>query len=405
MTPTHTTRLPNGLQILSCPMPTRSATLGFWIINGVRHQAPDQNGYAHLLEHLLFKGTAYHDARALALRFEAMGGDINAHTGRELTALHGLVPADDLYDLAALFRDMLLQPGFTTHDVAQERGVVLQEMALIRENPEEALEEAAIERVWPGHPMGQPILGDSEVIQRAGVSALRDYLHGVLQGARLCVAAAGRVDHESLLRACAPLGEHPAGIIPMQTPPRFEPGEHTARRDVTQCHQTWLMPAPPIADPAYTALAFANHLLGAGTSSRLFQTLREERGLVYGVHSRLELYSDAGLWVIQTACDADRARDCRVTVADAVRGLIDRGPTPEEMENTRRHLRAGLLLEEDDPHARMERLAQEAIYLQRHPALEERLARIDAVTPPAVQSLLAAAWARTCYWEWMPLGK
>lgn len=402
MTSPNTTRLPNGIRVISYPMPTRSAALGFWIINGVRHQAPHQDGYAHLLEHLLFKGTAHHDTRALALRFEAMGGEINAHTGRELTALHGLVPADDLYDLAALFRDMLLQPGFTAHDVAQERGVVLQEMALIQETPAEALEEAAIERVWPGHPMGRPILGDSEIIRRAGVSALRDYLRGVLQGAPLCLVAAGRVDHASLLRACAPLGELPAGAIPTQAPPRFEPGEHTAHRDVTQCHQAWLMPVPPMADPAYTALVFANHLLGAGASSRLFQALREERGLVYGVQSRLELYSDAGLWLIQTACDHEHAIECRQAVEDTVRGLIEQGPAPQEMENTRRHLRAGLLLEEDDPESGMERLAREAIYLQRHPALEERLAWIDAVSSQAVQSLLANAWANAFYSEWRP---
>ena len=164
----ETTQLPNGVRVITRQLPQRhSAALGVWLINGTRHEAEHESGYAHLLEHLLFKGTAELDAAALAQRFDAMGGQVNAFTGRELTAFHGLVPAADIPELLRIFIDMLRQPRFTDADLALEKQVVFQEMAMVDDSPEEALEERGIARAWRGHPMGRPVLGAREQLSRA----------------------------------------------------------------------------------------------------------------------------------------------------------------------------------------------------------------------------------------------
>ena len=391
--------LPNGVQILSYPMATQSTSIGLWWVNGGRHQQPDQCGYAHLLEHLLFKGTAQYDAQALAHCFEAMGGQINAHTGRELTALHGLVPAENAPELLELFIIMLLAPTFTELDVTLECNVVLQEMAMIADQPAERLEERGIALSWPGHPMGWPLLGRREALEQTTTQALRDYWSTQLSGERLYVVAAGAMDHAELARRCAPLAALPAGAAPAQQPPHHSPGMHRESTSDEQRHLLWIMPAPAADHPDFPALLVANHLLAGGVSSRLFQELRERRGLVYDIQSRYEVYSDTGLWLIQTACDAREAQDCRSAVEDILQQLIVSGPEYAELETAQRHLRAGLLIEADDPESVMERLAHETIYLKHHPSLQDRSEQLAAVTPAKVSELLKRAVEHVTYIE------
>lgn len=399
----NTTRLANGVTLVSRRLPTaHSAALGLWILNGGRHQTPQQVGYAHLLEHLLFKGTQNHNALALARRFEAMGGQINAHTGRELTALHGLVPKDHLIELLELFIDMLMTPQFNEDDLGIEREVVLQEMAMIADTPEEAVEETAVERAWPGHPLGWPILGREAIIENASSAALHDYFRGLLTGGRLLIVAAGAVEHAALAQTCERLATLPAGAPPAQPPPRYAGGHHHEKHDLAQSHLIWAMAAPPITDARYPTLVLANHLLGGGASSRLFQEIRERRGLAYSIQSRLDLYSDTGLWMIQTACEPERAQECQRAVEDTLQHLIQHGPAHDELETSRNHLRASMLIGEDDPEECMERLAHEAIYLKRHLTMAERLALLDSVTQQAVVEALEQAWKNSLHLEWSP---
>jgi predicted Zn-dependent peptidase len=389
--------------VISQTVPGAHTTaLGIWVSNGGRHQLPAQAGYAHLLEHLWFKRTADHDTRALARRFEAMGGRVNAYTGREISALHGLVPSEDAAELAELFLSMLLAPRFDEQDLATERAVVLQEMAMIADDPDEAIEEWAIEQIWPDHAMGWPLLGRHQVLQEATAASLHDYARGLLCGGRLCVVAIGGIESDHFLNLCRPLASLPPGGTPVQPPPRFTQVRAVERCDVAQSHLLWAMPAPPVTHPDYPALLMADHLLGGGVSSRLFQELRERRGLVYAVHSRQELYSDTGLWLIQTACEPKHVHRCRAAVEACIRELIGLGPDLEEPEIARQHLRADLAIAEDDQEMRSERLAREALYLGRHPSLEERLTQLAQVTPEDIARVLRQAWTLTSYFEWSP---
>lgn len=392
------TQLPNGVRVITRQLPQRhSAALGVWLRNGTRHEADHESGYAHLLEHLLFKGTAELDAAALARRFDAMGGQVNAFTGRELTAYHGLVPTGDVPELLRLFIAMLRRPRFTDADLAVEKQVVFQEMAMVEDSPEEALEELGIARAWRDHPMGRPVLGEREQLAAADAAGIRGYLNSILSGERLYIVAVGEVDHAALVTAAQELADLPAAAPAETRPPVFHPGRYLEEGGGEQTPLLWLLPCPTPTDPDYYAAVMANHLLGGGGSSRLFQALRENSGLVYGIHSRLEPYSDTGLWLIQTACDPQKADLCRQGVEDTVAELLAKDVSHEELEMTRRYVEAGLLIEDDDPEASMERLARESIYLQNHPSLEERLARLREVGPAQLRAALARAWEKQVY--------
>lgn len=393
-----TSSLPNGVRVVTKRMPGhRGAALGVWLINGARYESPAQSGYAHFLEHLFFKGTAQLDGTSLAFRLEAMGGQVNAHTGRELMALHGLVPKGDVAELSRIIIDMLLLPRFDDHDVDLERQVILQEMAMIEDTPEETLEDKAMTLAWPDHPLGRPVLGRPETIEGANAAALRDYLRQRLSGGRVWVVAAGDVEHDVLADACRNLASLPPGTAPPQAPPRFMPGDHRIAIDAEQSQLLWVMPVSTAATESYYSRLVANHVLGGGVSSRLFQELRERRGLVYGIQSRLDFYSDGGIWAIQTACDPRRADECREAVNATVAGLLRDGVNDRDLEIARRHLSANLVIDEDHPEHIMERLAREAIYLGHHPDFSERMHLLNSVSAAGAATALAEAWSQKLY--------
>lgn len=392
----------NGVVIYSRPAPGAAAALGVWLENGVRDEGILENGYAHLMEHLLFKNAAGLDAAGLARAFEAMGGQVNAYTGREHMVLHGFVPAADVYRLAELFAAMLAQPGFSDADVHVEREVVLQEMAMIREDPEEAMADQAVLAAWAGHPMSRPILGTPEIVQAAQGEELRRYVRAVVRGGRLAIVAAGAVDHDRLVDALGALQQLAAGGRTEVPAPVFRSGGAQLQGAVSQTHMLWLMPGPALTDTSEADYAVANHVLGGGASSRLFLEVRERLGLAYDIQTRLEAYEDAGLWSIETACAADQADRCRQAVYQVIEHWTARGITPDELEIARRHLLASVILEDGDPRIVCERLARDLLARGAVWSDSERRQRIQAVQPTKLASLLQEAWACRYSLVWDP---
>jgi len=403
MLPIQTTTFDNGFSIISRALPgARSVALGLWLFNGSRHEQPGQQGYAHLLEHLFFKGCGELDALAIARLTDRWGGQLNAFTGRELTALHGWVPAARQRQLAELLIAMLTDTRFDADDLAAEQGVVLQEMAGQADAPDEAAESLAVQLACGDNPLGLEILGNEATVQAATVEALQAYRQGLLQGTRLALVAVGAVDHAQLCAAGAPLAALPAGSRPQTTAPVLAGGAHTERRRAEQAQLLWVLPAPDSAAADYPAAALANHLLGGGVSSRLFQELRERLGLVYDIRSSIESYADCGLWIVQTACRPRDQLRCREAVARCIEELAVQGPSEQELADARDYLAAVLTLEEDSLETHMERLAREYFYLGRHPALEERLAALQQVDAAAVATLVGRAWQARWELVWGP---
>lgn len=396
---TACTTLANGVRILSRPLPARrSAALGFWLHNGSRHDGDGQAGCAHLLEHLLF-----HGGGRFAHHFEVLGGHINARTMRELTAFHGLVTADRVCLLAQLFTSLLLEPRLGTADLAAERTAALCEQQLAAGSVWEEQEASALANVWAAHPMARPILGTASGILTGSTAALQSYLKERLNGASLWVVAAGEVNHLDLVDACRDLEQLPAGASPIQSAPEFRPCARHVPVESGCSDLLWVMPVPVLSDPAHPAFVLAEQIAaGAPLSARLQRGLRERRGLVYAVDSRVEVYTDCGLWWIRLQCEPGQARHCRDTVEAVMAELSERGPDREELIRSLALLQARWTLEEDDPECVMERIAHEIVCLDRVTSLSERLARIAMMGPVDVRDALAQAWRRRASFEWGP---
>lgn len=393
----------NGFTLITHVLPgARGAAIGLWLLNGSRHEAPKQHGYAHLLEHLFFKGAGERDAATIARLTDRWGGLVNAFTGRELTALHGLVPGAQAGALVELLVEMVLDPRFSDEDLKAEQGVIIQEMAGHADSPDEAVETRALELACGDNPMGRDILGTQACIEASSVRGLHRYRHQLLRGRRLALVAVGAIDPEALAAACAPLAALPEGRRPATTPPAFSHRDVEERHDSGQAHLVWVMPAPAAYGRDHAAGALCDHLLGGGASSRLFQQLRERQGLVYDVRSGIEAYADSGIWIIQTACRPRDLERCRRAVEAVLTELLEKGPQVAELDDAREHIGASLVLEYDHLEAHMERLAREYFYLGRHPTLSERLAEIEAVSTADVRGLLAGAWAARTLLVWRP---
>jgi predicted Zn-dependent peptidase len=393
------TTFDNGVQILSRPLPgRRSAALGFWLLNGPRHEGVGQAGYAHLLEHLLFRGGGRY-----AHHFEALGGHVNARTMREFTAFHGLVTADRVRLLARLFTSLLLEPHLAAADLAAELPAVLREQQLAADAGWEAQEATMLRQVWGAHPLGRPITGGTAGLQTVNASALHAYYSERLNGASLWVVAAGAVDHDGLVESCRALERLPAGARAPQAAPMFTPCARHESLSSALTDLLWVMPVPTLADPAYSAFVLAEQIAaGAPLSARLQCELRERRGFVYAVDSRVELYTDCGLWWIRLQCESGQASACRTAVEAVMADLLGHGPTREEMIRTLAQLQARWTLEEDDPECVLERIAHEIVYLDRVTALNERLASLAVLETEDVRRALASAWRQRASFVWGP---
>lgn len=386
------TILTNQLAVISLARPdAHSCALGLWLENGSRHQQARQNGYAHLLEHLLLRANP-----ALTAQFEILGGQINGHSGRELTAWYGLVPARHSEHLLALLAGALLDFQPSPQDFDGERRVVLQELANFSAGNRDALSEQALASVWPDQPIGYPLLGDPAVLQAATVSTLQDYLHDLCVGSRLAVVAVGAVDHARLLAACSRFDQLDAGRRPQRQVPSYR---HQVcqpfiyQRD-NQALLQWLLPAARAAADTRTrtALLLADHMLGGGLNSRLYRTFRECYGLSYYPASRLEFYSDTVLWKVQLDCAVSQIERCGALVARELQDLIGCGPQPAELERTRGYLAARLQIMQDEHLTMMQRLAREHFYFGVHPDVEDYTHYIYSVAGDDIRAIFAAAW-------------
>jgi len=374
------TTLSNGFRIITDTMPgLQSATVGVWVSAGARHEAAGQTGIAHFLEHMAFKGTARRSAREIAEAIEDVGGYINAYTSRETTAYYARVLAADVPLALDVIADIVLNPAFDPAEIETERHVILQEIGQALDTPDDIIFDWLQETAFPDQPMGRPILGPAENVAGFKAPDFRGFVQGHYTPARMILAAAGAVDHARLVDAAEALfGGLPARAAPAQLPARFAGGERRELRDLEQVHLAMAFPAPAWSDPdLYTAQIYAT-LMGGGMSSRLFQTLREEAGLCYSVFAQASAHEDAGILTLYAGTGAeDVAELAERTIAELRRAPGD--ITRAEVDRARAQMRAGLLMGQESPSARAERLARHLAIWGRVPPIEEIVARIDAV--------------------------
>jgi len=381
---------PQGAVVLSEFLPhVASAAIGIWVGRGSRHESPAEAGLTHFLEHMVFKGTTRRNARRIAEELDAVGGMIDAGTGREYTSFSARVLAEHMPLACDMLCDMLMHSTFREEDVQLEQGVVLDEIRAYEDEPGEVVMEQLMETLFGRDPIARPVLGDKEVIRGTGHDIVQGYRDRYYSADRVLIAAAGQVDHARLVDLMAPLlgGLPRIGVPPKAPAPEPQSRFRVTIREQEQVHLTLAAPALRFGHPDRFALAALNSLLGGSASSRMFQEIREQRGLAYGAASWVEAYRDVGIVGLHTAMAPDKFRETAAVVGEILRDLANGGVKDGEAERARDQMKAGLFLGLEGTYGRMVRLATSKLYLGEVIPLREVMAQIEAITPERVREL------------------
>ncbi|MFD1654917.1 M16 family metallopeptidase [Pseudonocardia alaniniphila] len=393
------TVLPGGLRVLTESVPgVRSVSLGIWIGIGSRDETPLQAGAAHYLEHLLFKGTSRRTAVEIAEQFDAVGGELNAFTEKEHTCYYAQVLDTDLPLAVNVLADVVTDATMSPPDVETERGVVLEEIAMRDDDPEDLLAELFDEALFGEHPLGRPVIGTEDSVRSMSRETLHGFWRGQYTTPRMVVAAAGNLVHDEVVelvagalgRAAGEAGPTALPVGPRRPEPAvLPPGPRLVLRpeDTEQAHVMLGVPGLSRHNPLRTALTVLNTALGGGPSSRLFQQVREQRGLAYSVYSAVTSYSDAGHLAVYAGCAPEHLDEVVAVVRGVLAEVAAGGLTPAEVARAQGNLRGGLVLGLEDTPSRMNRLGRGELDHGRQRAVTESLDRISAVTPEQVADL------------------
>ena len=389
--PVEITRLDNGLTVISQDYPQlETVALGVWVKAGARDETLAEGGLAHLLEHMAFKGTERRTALQIAEEIEAAGGDINAATGMESTAYYARVLKNDWPMALDILADILNNPVFDAAELEREKGVILQEIAASIDTPDDLVFDVAQDTAFPGHALGRSILGKPERVASYNSRAIAGYRQGHYGAARMVVSAAGRIDHRQLVDAASRLlGGVPAGSATGWTTPDFAGGPVRIKRKLDQAHIVFTLPGLPYLSEDIYALQVLAGLLGAGMSSRLFQELRERRGLCYSVYAFAASYADAGLFNIYVATAPDKVNEVWRVTGGIVSDLAGKVGA-DEVQRAAAQLKTGLVMSLESTSGRADQMARQFLALGRVPDIADITARIDAVTPGDVERLAGA---------------
>lgn len=394
MTPftTQVARLSGGLRVVTQHDPTaRSVAVGAWVGVGNRDEAPAIAGASHFLEHLLFKGSSTRGARDIAEGIDAVGGDLNAFTSKEYTAFHARVPAKDLdFGLDTLL-DVLADPGFSAEEVDAERHVILEELAWSADTPDDVVHQNLALGLFPDHSLGWEVLGSADSVRGMEADDIRAFHDQWYRRANLVVAVVGNVDHEEICaRVDSGLSVLPPGEAPTRVPPVTPvSGDQHAARNIEQAHVALGWRGLDQFDEDRFALAVANQLIGGGWSSRLFQEVREKRGMSYSVFSSMGSYVDSGTFSVYAGVSPQRRDELVDVVASELADLVDNGPAEREMEVARGGFEGGTVLALEDAGSRMAQLATNLLVRDRVIEVPEYLEKVRAVTADDVQRVLA----------------
>ncbi len=385
------TRLPSGLSVVTDQMPhLETASLGVWVGSGSRDEQHDEHGISHLLEHMAFKGTSRRTARQIAEEIEAVGGDLNAATSVETTAYYARVLKADVALALDVLSDILADPTFDNEELRREQNVIVQEIGATEDTPDDLVFERLQEKAFPGQPVGRTILGTPDTVRSFNPARLRGYLARNYRGPDMVVAAAGAVDHAHVVaeveRRFASFNG-PAAPLPQAA--RFGGGAHVESRDLEQAHLAVALEGVPQRDETLYSLQVYTSVLGGGMSSRLFQEVREKRGLCYAIHAFHVPYTDTGLFALYAGTDGADAPELMQVVIDQIAAATE-NLNEAEVARTKAQMKAGLLMALESSEARIGQLARQMLAWGRPIPLQEIVAKIDAVT---VESARAAGRA------------
>ena len=386
----RTTTLPNGLLVLTESMAhVRSATVGVWCDVGSSAEPAELRGISHLLEHMVFKGTARRSARAIAEEMDSVGGELNAMTDKETTCFYAHVVDRHLPRAVDVLADILQFARFDAGDLAREQQVVLEEIKMYDDSPAEVVHDRFTRALWRGANLGDPTIGFAHTVASITREDLLRWRATRYAPSTVFITAAGNIEHDSFVRLIADAFGSFAGDVtpPVPERPRFTPALDVMLDDTEQAYVLLGTPGLGLHDERRYAFSVLDMLLGGGMSSRLFQSVREERGLAYEIATFQQGYRDAGLFGVSAGCSPERVQECIDVVVDQIDRLLSDGARADEVERTREHLKGNLTLALESTYNRMSRLARNHLVHGRQISTEEVEAAFDAVDTGAVDAL------------------
>ncbi len=376
------TTLDNGLRILSESIPYMSSvSIGFFVGTGSRSESLPEQGVSHFIEHLMFKGTDKRSARDIAEEVDDVGGQLNAATDRENTCYYIKVLPEHLGLGLDILSDMLLHSKFAEADVEKERQVVLEEISLYEDSPDELIHDLHMNSLWPGHALGRNILGTRDSIGAMTREMIRDYTRRHYMPDNIVVAAAGNLTHDQLVSQVRRFWDNVRGAakVSADSTPMFASGRHLQEKEIEQIHICLGTPGVAHDDPRFYASHVLNTILGGGVSSRLFQHIREERGLAYSVCSYPSSFRDTGLFTIYTGVSPENCREVMDVIGSIIGDIRGNGVRPDELKRAKEQLKAGLLFSLESSSSRMSRLGRAEISSREYLSPEQLVAKVDAV--------------------------
>jgi predicted Zn-dependent peptidase len=385
MSSIRVTTLPNGLRVATDTMPdVQSVSLGCWVGVGTRNEAASVNGVAHLVEHMLFKGTRRRSAFRISEEIENVGGQLNAYTTREQTAYYAKVLHEDAPLALDILSDMIQHSTLDAEELVRERTVVLQEIGQSADTPDDIIFDHFQATAYPGQAIGRPVLGSAEIVGGLPREALVDYIAGHYGAPGMVLSAAGRIEHDRMVDlAMKAFGDLPSGAPPKPETARYTGGDFREDRDLEQMHLVLGFDGVGVHDPDFYAHSVLSTLLGGGMSSRLFQEVREKRGLVYSIYTFTGGYHDGGLFGVYAGTGEDEVAELVPVVCDEI-AKVGADVTEDEVARARAQLKAGTLMALESTMSRCEQLGQQILIYDRPVPVEEIVAKIDGVGRDAV---------------------
>lgn len=363
----------------------QSAAIGLWVLAGGRHEREEQNGIAHFLEHMAFKGTERRTALQIAEEIEDVGGYMNAYTSREVTAYYARVLEADVPLALDVIADIVLNPIFDPREIEVERGVILQEIGQSLDTPDDIIFDWLQEKAYPEQPLGRTILGPAERVRSFGREDLSRFIAEQYRPGQMILSAAGAVDHDTLVREAEKLFGHLSPLItPDPIAAKFHGGEVRRQKDLEQAHFALAFEGPNYGDSTLQAAQIYAGAMGGGMSSRLFQEIREQRGLCYSIFAQAGAYSDTGMMTVYAGTSAEQLAELALVTLDEMKRAAE-DMNEQEIARARAQIKAGLLMGLESPSSRAERLARMIQIWGRVPDLDEVVERFDAVTTQDVR--------------------
>ena len=384
------TELDNGVRIVTERMEhVKSASVGIWVNVGSRDEAEQEGGISHLIEHMIFKGTNRRTALEIAKEIDGVGGMSNAFTSKEFTCFHAKVMSDHLPLVTDLLTDIFLESRFDPEDLERERQVILQEIKMVDDTPDELVHVMFAQHLWPGHPVGRPVMGTLGTVGAISRDDIRDYLKRAYLPTRIVISAAGDVDHQAICDLMGPAFSALPQVGPdtSRQPPRTARGLNSVDKGLEQMHVCLGSGFPSIQDERRFAAALLNIILGGNMSSRLFQEIREKRGLAYSVFSFFSAYLDTGMLGIYAGVEPRDARETVRLVLVELDRLLAGDISPQELAASQEHLKGNIILGAESVDNRMTRLAKNELTYNRQIEFDEVLDAVRRVTLDDVVAL------------------